>query len=85
MDTLAELRQRLEQALAPSLLEISDQSQQHAGHASAQGGGHYTVVISCAAFADKSLIQRHRLVYDAAGDLMDGAIHALSIQAKTPE
>ncbi len=85
MDTLAELRQRLETALSPTLLEISDQSTQHAGHASAKGGGHYTVVIRCAAFADKSLIQQHRLVYDAAGDLMDSAVHALSIQVKKPE
>ena len=85
MDTLAELKNRIEQALSPSILEITDKSADHAGHASAKGGGHYNVLISCAAFADKSLIQRHRLVYDAAGDLMDSAIHALSIQAKIPE
>jgi len=37
------------------------------------------------AFQDKSLIQRHRLVYDAAGDMMHTEIHALSIQARNPD
>ena len=37
------------------------------------------------AFRDKTLIQRHRLVYDAVGDIMHREIHALSIQAKTPD
>ncbi len=77
---------QLEQALAtlnPIQLSIQDDSALHVGHAGNTGGGHYTIVIVSDAFEGLSLIQRHRLVYQAAGDLMSQAIHALSIQAKT--
>lgn len=80
------IRQQLEQALAPQLLEIQDDSHMHAGHAGARsGGGHYTVTIVAAAFAGKSLIERHRMVYAALADLMPTKIHALSINALIPE
>lgn len=80
------LRQRLEQALHPESLEIIDESAKHAGHAgAASGGGHFIVDITSPAFQGKSLIQRHRLVYDAAGDMMQYEIHALSINARTAE
>lgn len=70
----------------PHDLMIKDQSHLHAGHAGAQEGkGHFDVRIVSEAFAGKSLIQRHRLVYDALGDLMDTDIHALKIQAKAPD
>lgn len=73
-------------ALAPVDLLIKDQSHLHAGHAGARDGkGHYDVRIVSRAFAGKTLIQRHRLVYDALGDLMETDIHALKIQAKTPD
>jgi len=78
------IRQALEKTLAPTSLEIIDDSHLHAGHASAGSKGHFTVRISSTAFEGKSLIQRHRLVYDALGALMDTDIHALSIQANTP-
>jgi stress-induced morphogen len=79
------IRTRLTQALQPDSLEIIDESAKHAGHAgAASGGGHFIVQIVSAAFQDKSLIQRHRLVYDALGDMMQHDIHALSIQAATP-
>lgn len=79
---------QLEQALAtlnPIQLSIQDDSVLHAGHAGNAGGGHFTVAIVSEAFEGLSLIQRHRLVYQAAGDLMTQAIHALSIRAKTPD
>ena len=83
---MTKLRERLEQALAPEALDIIDESAKHAGHAGAAGGGgHFIVDITSAAFQGKSLIQRHRLVYDAAGDMMQQEIHALSINARTPE
>jgi BolA protein len=83
---LATLRTRLEQALAPEALEIIDESAKHAGHAgAASGGGHFIVHITAQAFQGKSLIQRHRLVYDAAGDMMHNEIHALSIHARAPD
>jgi|TARA_R110000787_G_scaffold50920_1_gene120960 BolA family transcriptional regulator, general stress-responsive regulator len=81
-------QQKLEQALQqldPIQLQITDDSHLHAGHAGNTGGGHFTVFIVSDAFAGLSLIKRHRLVYDAAAELLPSAIHALSIQAKTPD
>jgi BolA protein len=84
-ERIAQIRARLTQALQPESLEIIDESAKHAGHAgAATGGGHFIVHIVAAAFQDKPLIQRHRLVYDALGDMMQHDIHALSIQAATP-
>jgi BolA protein len=80
------IRERLTKTLQPAELEIIDESAKHAGHAgAASGGGHFIVNIVTTAFNDKTLIQRHRLVYDAVDDIMHREIHALSIQAKTPE
>jgi BolA protein len=80
------IRSRLTQALQPMSLEIIDESARHAGHAgAASGGGHFIVNIVSAAFQGKTPIQRHRMIYDAVGDMMHTEIHALSIQAKTPQ
>lgn len=79
------IKNRLTEALSPLTLEIVDDSAKHAGHAGARsGGGHFLVNIVADAFQDKSLIQRHRLIYDALGDAMQSEIHALSIRAHTP-
>jgi BolA protein len=78
------IRERLTQAFAPETLEIIDESHKHAGHASARGGGHFAVHIVSPAFAGKSLVQRHRMVYEAMGDLMQQEVHALSIKSETP-
>ena len=76
----------LSAALAPQELLVKDQSHLHTGHAGAkEGKGHFDVRIVSNAFAGQSRIQRHRLVYDALGDLMETEIHALKIQAKTPD
>lgn len=80
------IRSRLERELQPIALDIVDESARHAGHAgAASGGGHFIVNITAAAFQDKTPIQRHRQVYAALGDIMHSEIHALSIQARTPE
>lgn len=85
-DRLATLRARLTAALHPTEIEIIDESARHAGHdGAASGGGHYILHIVSDAFAGKNLIQRHRLVYDAVGDMMHSEIHALSIQARSPD
>ena len=82
----AMIHQRLTRALNPVKLEIVDESAKHAGHAgAASGGGHFIVTIVSTAFENKSLIQRHRLVYNAVDDMMHSEIHALSIQASTPD
>ena len=80
------IREKLTSALSPDSIEIEDDSQRHAGHAGAAGGGgHFNVAIVSSAFEGKSPIQRHRLVYDAMCDAMNNEIHALSIKASTPE
>ncbi|WP_445147123.1 BolA family protein [Dyella sp. Tek66A03] len=78
-----QIRERLQQALAPVALEVLDEGYKHAGHANA-GKGHYHVRIVSAAFAGQLSIKRHRLVYAALEGLMDNGIHALSIEAKAP-
>jgi len=85
-DRTAMLRERLDRELQPVALEIIDESAKHAGHAgAASGGGHFVVSIVSPAFENKTLIQRHRLVYAAVDDIMHSEIHALSIVAKTPQ
>ena len=80
------IRERLTRELDPLELEIVDESAKHAGHAgAASGGGHFIVHIVANAFEGKNLIQRHCMVYDAMDDMMQSEIHALSIQAKTPQ
>jgi BolA protein len=80
------LRERLQAELAPTLLEISDDSHLHAGHAgAASGGSHYSVKIASDKFAGLPLVMRHRLVYDAVHEMINKAeIHALAITAIVP-
>ena len=83
-ERIAKIRQRLEEALSPTSLEIIDDSHKHVGHAGARGGGgHFSVNIVATAFEGKGLIQKHRMVYEAVGDMMNADIHALSINANS--
>lgn len=85
IDRIAVIRQRLNEALAPQDIAIVDESHKHAGHVGAKsGGGHFNVLIVADAFDGKSLLERHRMVYEALGDAMHREIHALSIKALTP-
>ena len=86
----AERRRRIEEFLsatfAPSRLRVRDQSHLHVGHAGARDGkGHFAVEIVSSSFAGLSRIERHRRIFDALGDMMDTDIHALNIQAQTPD
>jgi len=82
----AEIRTRLA-ALDPVSLEVFDESAQHAGHAGARLGGqtHWRVSIVSARFSGKPTVARHRMVYQALGELMQHPIHALAITARSPE
>lgn len=82
MSRVDRLRAALETALAPTRLEIRDDSARHAGHAGAREGGHFHVTIASAAFAGRGAVERHRMVYAAAAALMGRDIHALSIDAR---
>lgn len=76
----------LNAALAPTELQVRDDSHLHAGHAGAQSGrGHFHVTMTSAAFVGLTPIARHRAVYAALGSLMDTDIHALSMSLRTPE
>ena len=79
------LRERLESRFAPSVLIIKDESRLHAGHAGAAAGhGHFRITIIAEAFRGVAPVARHRLVYEAVGDLMTTDIHALAIEASPP-
>lgn len=83
---VAQIRARLEAALAPSALEVEDDSHRHAGHAGARDGrGHFHVRIVSQAFRGQPALARHRAVYAALGELMQTDIHALAIDARAPE
>ena len=82
----AEMRRRL-QALEPLALELVDESERHRGHAGYREGGntHWRVAIVSPRFAGASVVARHRMVYQALGNLMNNPIHALAITARAPE
>ena len=82
---IEQIRDALQQALAPSVLEIEDDSHRHVGHAGARDGrGHFNVHVVSERFAGMAPLARHRAVYAALGSLMESDIHALSIRAHTP-
>jgi BolA protein len=76
-----EIRNRLEQAFRPRLLEVRDDSEQHRGHAGWREGGetHFTVTIAAPAFATMSRVERHRAIHAALGRDLTGSIHALAL------
>jgi BolA protein len=82
----AEIRRRLT-ALEPEALELVDESSKHAGHAGAAPGGqtHWKLSIVSRRFAGQPTVARHRMVYQALGELMQNPIHALAISARSPE
>ncbi|MDO8904602.1 BolA family transcriptional regulator [Hydrogenophaga sp.] len=76
----------LQSALSPVLLEVLDESAAHAGHAGANGlgrGTHFRVRIGGPAFAGKSRVAQHRLVYDALRKFTAAGLHALAIEIKS--
>ena len=78
---------RLTQALAPSRLEVGNDSARHRGHMGDDGSGetHFSVTVESAAFAGLSRVARQRLVNHALADLLaPGGIHALAIRARAP-
>ena len=82
----AQLHAQLVKVLQPSLLEVTDESWQHAGHAGvadqpASGGGtHFRVRIASQFFTGKRPVEKHRLVYDALHEFMRQGVHALAIE-----
>ncbi|MBX3703558.1 MAG: BolA family transcriptional regulator [Steroidobacteraceae bacterium] len=80
------IRAILEAAFAPATVEVQDDSARHAGHAGARdGAGHFRVRIESQAFSRRGRLERHRMVYEALADLLPGEIHALNIDARSPD
>ena len=81
-----EMERLLREAFSPTRLEVINDSANHAGHSGDDGSGesHFTVVIEATAFADKSRLDRQRMVNKALGDIPGDRVHALAIQASAP-
>jgi BolA family transcriptional regulator, general stress-responsive regulator len=84
-ERVEKIRQALTARLTPVSLTIRDDSAQHAGHAGAREGGHFSVTVVSDRFTGRTRMQRHQLVYEAVAELLRTDIHALSIQARTPQ
>jgi stress-induced morphogen len=82
------IKEALQRELSPIELQVEDISYQHAGHAGVRGSGdgetHFNVKVVSNEFEGKSLIKRHRLIYDLLQEELQSGLHALSIVAKTP-
>jgi BolA protein len=76
----------LEKRLAPTRLVVTDDSEQHRGHAGWREGGetHFTVDIVSPTFEGKSRVERHRLVNESLSAAFDRGVHALAIKARAP-
>ena len=84
MNVAETLQSRLA-TLAPTVLEIEDDSHMHVGHAGAAGGaGHFSLTIVSEQFLGLTRIARHRAVLDRVGDLIPHPVHALAIRAYAP-
>jgi len=81
----SQIAETLKERLRATHIAIVDESHLHAGHKASGGGGHFVVTIVSPQFEDKTLIDRHRAVYEALRDKMkSGEIHALSLKTLTP-
>jgi stress-induced morphogen len=76
MITAKEIESRIRAALPDARVTVSDTT---------GGGDHWAATVVTPAFAGKMLIDRHRMVYGALGDLMHAQIHALALTTDTPE
>ena len=83
--TRDDLARRLADAFTPLQLEVRDDSHQHAGHAGAREGRHFSISITAEVFRGLPRLARHRLVYDCLGPLTQQGIHALAIDARAPD
>jgi BolA family transcriptional regulator, general stress-responsive regulator len=82
----AEIDKRLREALAPTHLEVRNDSARHRGHSGDDGSGesHFTVELVAERFAGMSRVERQRAVNAALADLLRDRIHALAIKARAP-
>jgi BolA protein len=85
LDLIDRIEKRLA-VLAPDSVELTDDSEKHAGHDGARGGGgHFQLLIVSPQFEGKPLQTRHRMIYAALGEMLKLEIHAIAIKAYTPD
>ena len=85
LPTAAAIDATLRETLAPTALEVIDESAAHAGHAGANAEGygtHFRVRIASPFFEGKSRVAQHRLVYDALHIFIAQGLHAIAIEAR---
>lgn len=75
MPSAEEIKQRIETAIPGARAEVQDWT---------GGGDHFKATVTAQAFAGRSRIEQHRLVYEVFGDEIGGPIHALSLSTHTP-
>ena len=77
---------KLEQAFAPHVLEVIDESHQHAGHSGSRpdGESHFRVKIVADAFRGKSRVEQHRMINAVLAEELRERVHALAIQSSAP-
>ena len=80
-----EIKTRLQNNMDLEHFEVKDFTGRHLKHKLHEGGCHLEAIIVSSNFKDKSLIERHRLVYESVGNLMQNEIHALSMKTLTPD
>ncbi|HEY2282686.1 MAG TPA: BolA family protein [Solirubrobacteraceae bacterium] len=76
MPDVEEIKQRIEAAIPGARVEVEDWT---------GGGDHFKATVTAAAFAGRSRIEQHRLVYDVFGAEIGGPIHALSLKTQSPQ
>ena len=85
--TAAAIHSHLQAQLAPTALEVIDESADHMGHAGSNGTGagtHFRVRIAAPGFTGRTRVASHRLVYDALRPFLDAGLHALAIEILPP-
>ncbi|HEX5805105.1 MAG TPA: BolA family protein [Macromonas sp.] len=83
MPTAHALEETLRATLLPTVLQVTDESAAHIGHAGSNGlghGTHFRVRIGGPAFTQLNRVAAHRLVYDALRSYIDAGLHALAIE-----
>ncbi len=85
MDIGNKIEQKLGERLDLHHIEIKDFTGRHLNHKQHDGGFHLEAVIVSESFIGKTLIDRHKIIYAALGELLKHEIHAFSMKTLTPE
>lgn len=86
MSAAGRIKEKLITALSPTRLDVTNESELHAGHRSSPGTGesHFRVLVVSEAFTGKSRVDRHRIVNELLKDELAGGIHALALLTLAP-